>query len=35
MLTWLHGAVEVNDDHDEAAQAHCKHQPDDLLLPHH
>lgn len=34
MLTWLQAAVEVNDDHDETAQAHGKHQPDDLLLPH-
>lgn len=34
VLTWLQAAVEVNDDHDETAQTHGKHQPDDLLLPH-
>lgn len=34
MLTWLQAAVEVNDDHDETAQTHGKHQTDDLLLPH-
>lgn len=34
VLTWLQAAVEVNDDHDETAQTHGKHQPHDLLLPH-
>lgn len=34
MLTWLQTAVEVEDDHDEAAQTQGENQPNDFGFPH-